>query len=165
MARRRGEDREYAWERLPGETAVQWRAFLSYRDMPASSRSIRAAWLALLKAEGRQPPRYQGTAPSSWRKWSADNQWVARTAEHDGDLDRRARLAMAEDLVRGRQRIKDLGMAGLVKLAQRLHMAQPDEIEMRTWSNMFARCSEMLLRATGGYLPHEGQVEDDEDLD
>ena len=163
--RRRGQDREYSWEQLPGETAHQFRAFTTYRDMPQSMRSIRAAWLAFLEAEDKPPPKNPDVAPSSWRKWSAENGWVQRTADHDADIDRRARLAMAEDLVKARRRIKDLGMAGLVKLAQRLNMAQPDEIEMRTWSNMFARCSEMVLRATGGYLPHDGDDDDDEDLD
>ena len=130
-----------------------------------SERSIRAAWFKHLDAELKPRPSYTTTAPSNWRQWSTANQWVQRASDHDGDLDRRARLRMAEDLIKARNRIKDIGVAALVKLAQRLASASSDEIEMRTWSNMFARASEMVLRATGGYLPQGDSDQDDEDLD
>jgi hypothetical protein len=67
-----------AWDRLPGEPDKAWAAFCSYRDMPVSGRSIKAAQELQTgkKLKTRQPSRH-------WLSWSSKWNWVARARACD----------------------------------------------------------------------------------
>jgi len=82
------------WERQPGEPAKAYAAFCVYRDLPASERSLTAAY-------GRHSGK-NARAPGFWAEWSRDWLWVERAAAYDAYLDgerrriREARLAEIE---------------------------------------------------------------------
>jgi hypothetical protein len=74
------------WERLPGETARAFAAFVLYRDA-GPTRSLVGAYRT---SAGR--PEVVGKAlPGYWREWARANQWQERAAAWDREQDRLAR--------------------------------------------------------------------------
>ena len=75
-----------AWDRQDGEGDKAFAAFVRYRDMHPSVRSIRAAYEAQTgkKLETRQPPR-------QWLTWSSKWQWIDRARAYDAHLELVAR--------------------------------------------------------------------------
>lgn len=68
------------WERLDGETARAFAGFCTFRDMPATERDYRRAWIKHCGAE-------QKKEPSSWRVWAAKYNWRERAVEFDAFMD------------------------------------------------------------------------------
>jgi hypothetical protein len=80
-------DREL-WDRQIGETAKQYAAFLAYRDLGLSARSIPATARVL----GLSPRTGQVGA------WSARNHWRERVDAWDGELERRKQVALTDEI-------------------------------------------------------------------
>lgn len=67
----------HEWDRQPGETAKQHRAFLQYRDL-GPDRSIAAA---VAKLPGRTKAGTKSARP--WERWSAKFNWIERAQAWD----------------------------------------------------------------------------------
>lgn len=103
-----GEDeRIEEWDRLPDEPERAYAAFIAYRDLGPSARSIaRAADVikgkigeslgtgeggrARRNSQGRKKP------PANYEKWSSTYRWVERAAAWDAHLERIARRKQEE---------------------------------------------------------------------
>jgi hypothetical protein len=94
------------FERQPGETDAAWAAFEVYRDLPASGRSVDAAWRT---AKGRKT-----RPPQHWREWSRNYSWADRAADWDREVDEEARQANLRLIVEARKR-----QAGVLQATQR----------------------------------------------
>lgn len=95
-------DRTHPWDRLNSEGAIAHHAFLHYRDMPASHRSVMPALRihnrecrGMTPAPGedygrkKRPRNY-----ASWWRWSRDYEWDSRAAAWDKSLDLSQRAAI-----------------------------------------------------------------------
>jgi hypothetical protein len=74
------------WERQPGESDPAWAAFLVYRDLPASARSI----ARVVSDTGKSRSLIAG--------WSSKWDWPARAKEYDRHKDRQTTLREIEAL-------------------------------------------------------------------
>lgn len=75
---------EHAWERQPGEPDTAWVAFVQYRDLGPSERSL----ARLAQATNKKRELYGG--------WCGKWNWVARCAAYDSWVDRQSKLAEIE---------------------------------------------------------------------
>jgi hypothetical protein len=74
----------HAWDRMEIENAAQFAAFVRYRDLPPSERSVRRAYQEELAARGESERDAQaGYLCQSWRLWARKYRWEARAAEWD----------------------------------------------------------------------------------
>jgi hypothetical protein len=109
----------YPWGPQPGETAMGFQAFCTYRDLPAGKRTIAAV--------GRQ----LGRDPSVLRALSAKFNWVDRAFAFDTWLDRKA----TEELARGRttmlQEHADVAVLARSKILTRLKTLDPNDLSVR----------------------------------
>ncbi len=72
------------WERQPRESAKAFGAFVMYRDLPASERSLVKVAQKLAKSDG------------TVARWSTRFAWVARAEAHDDEQDRHKRAAQTK---------------------------------------------------------------------
>lgn len=77
-----------AWERQPGETQPQYRAFCRYRDLGPGERSLSRAAKSL---------GYRSV--SHLERWSSQNQWLDCVAAYDDHLDEQQRLEYRNNLL------------------------------------------------------------------
>lgn len=80
------------WERQEHESQRAFEAFVHYRNMTPSTRSILAAWKAY---KGPEAAHVEDT-PGHFRRWASKNKWIDRAAAWDREKDRQARQAEIE---------------------------------------------------------------------
>lgn len=121
------DDYTYPWERdkEAGETAAAFAAFVTYRDLPPRSRSLRKAAAAHYHDD---PEAGVGRAKVvQFEKWSAEYDWQVRVEAWDDERDRVRRQAhlravedMAERHARDAAAAQNLALLPLRYLANRL---------------------------------------------
>lgn len=72
------------WERQPGEGIASWQGFTTYRNMGLARSSAKAA-----KKASKQP--------SNYRVLCTENDWVARAAAWDAEVDRHHRKVLLSE--------------------------------------------------------------------
>lgn len=82
---------EMAWERLPGESAKAFAAFMVYRDF-GPGRDVNSAY----RSTTQQQSNCNKIAPRHWRSWSTTFRWFDRAAAYDAHLDRQRVEAAAQ---------------------------------------------------------------------
>lgn len=109
----------YPWGPQPGETAMGFQAFATYRDLPPGKRTIAAV------------ARQIGRDATVLRALSAKFNWVDRAFAFDAWLDKRA----VEDLARGRTAMRqdhaDAAVMARQKILARLKTLDPNEFSVR----------------------------------
>ncbi len=109
------------WEKLGSETPKAYSAFLTYRNMPASRRSIRNAVKELygdiLSSKVRQ-----------FQTWSARYAWVARSGAWDEEVDRVEREEQINAVREMRKRQAKIAQAMQQKAVERLRTMQAAEL-------------------------------------
>ena len=110
-------DAPHPWTRRDGESAKAYEGFALYRDLAPPERSIEAAW-------GRYRPGAK-TVPGYFKQWSADYEWVARTAAYDAHRESERLAAKGTDEIEAfRERQRQLAAATTataVRLLQKLN--------------------------------------------
>lgn len=96
-----------AWERQPGETDKQWRAFKVFRDM-GEDRTIKKTAEKL------------GTHISLMDRWSAKNAWLARARGFDDWADQQLKREMQRGINRMAHRHATVAQSLLGKAIQKL---------------------------------------------
>ncbi len=93
QSRARSAQNAHDWDRLNGEGAKAFQAFTSYRDLPASERSLAAVSQQLSKSK------------SLCARWSTEFRWVERAVAWDSHQDqlRRKRRAAEREKIQERQ--------------------------------------------------------------
>lgn len=141
-----------SWDRRPTETGGAFHAFEHYRDLPASHRSIVAAYNEhLLDCLRRQEGAKR--ASGRWTKWSVDGAWVDRVAAHDVDLGARRRERRAAELERTEDYIVELAGRALARIEERLKEMDPDEIPAAVMDRWLKTLMEVQFRALGNREP------------
>lgn len=103
------------WERIPGETAKAYAAFVCYRDMPTLDRSLRGLAGQL------------GRGASVIANWSRQHGWVARAEAHDQHLDTVA-LAAQDAKVKALAELRaDVAIEAMVLVVKRIRGDEGDE--------------------------------------
>lgn len=99
----------YPWERRPGEASKPYAAFLTFRDLPVSQRSVRAT------------ETIHGT--TTCRNWAVKWDWLARAVAWDDECQRVADLDRLEALrvmhgshARAAKALQDFALAALAHL-------------------------------------------------
>lgn len=108
------------WEKQEFESARAFSAFKTYRDMPANTRSIKNALIAMYG-------RAQESRIRTWYGWSSKFRWVWRASEWDKEKDRleqiehlKAIKEMRSRHVRVGQALFSLGVEGVKKLQEQI---------------------------------------------
>lgn len=91
------------WDRRSGESTKAYRAFCAYRNL-GTDRSLDRA-LDVVLADG-----HKGVL-STFKRWSAKNDWVDRAAAWDVEVDRKARRQLEKDRVAAQKRHMEAGRA------------------------------------------------------
>jgi hypothetical protein len=129
-----------SWEQHPEESSKAFAAFASYRNLPANTRSIDAAWRRVRSTEldAHDPQQFlelkalpTTRAPKTWRDWSARFGWVSRAAAWDAELDRQARQRLVADHKAMLEKHRTLGAGLLAKAAEALTSMAASELEPR----------------------------------
>lgn len=136
------------WERQPNETAKQFEAFCTYRDM-GKKRSQEATAEKLSKSRALVS------------RWSSQNNWVERVALWEDEQDRLIRIELTRDIGAMRKRHADLANAMLIKAAKALAKIPDDEIKASDISRMVETASklERLSKGDVGDVIEERQGE------
>jgi hypothetical protein len=128
------------WEQHPEESSKAFAAFAAYRNLPANTRSIDAAWRRVRSTEldPKDPEQLEEMkalpttrAPKTWRDWSARYSWVSRVAAWDTELDRHARGQLVRDHKAMLDKHRALGAGLIAKAAEALKNMAAAELEPR----------------------------------
>ena len=136
------------WQKQAGETPKAFHAFEHYRDMPTSDRSIDAAYAEHQERCDRRQSSGKRAA-GFWHRWSSSNGWVDRAASHDADLSQRRRERRAAELEEAQDRTATLARGALVRLTQRIHSMDVDEIPAAVLDRWLKTLTDVELRALG----------------
>ncbi len=144
----------------PGESSRAFHGFEHYRDLPADTRSIAAAYQEHLEQCGghRNSPK---TVPGFWKQWSSKHGWVERVKGHDADLSRRQRDRLARELSEAKENAAKVAKAALSLLVYRLKDLDMNEIPVSALGSWFKTFVEVQLRALGDSekLDHKVDIE------
>ena len=78
----RSADLALGWQRLPGESAGDFRAFTYYRNL-GEERTLQKAWEEFSRWERRVQSRQRTKCPGAWTALSSKYRWVDRAAAYD----------------------------------------------------------------------------------
>lgn len=136
------------WERQPNETAKQFEAFCTYRDM-GKKRSQEATAEKLSKSRALVS------------RWSSQNNWVERVAAWEDEQDRLIRIELTRDIGAMRKRHADIAQSMLIKASRALLRIPDDEIKPADISRMVEVASklERLSKGDVGDVVEERQGE------
>ncbi len=140
------------WDRQPGETPRAFHGFVHYRDLPAWSRSIDAAYhehQQQCEGKERDKSKRNPRAPTRWEQWSVNNGWVERVAHYDGFRAEERRLRREQELDDALDETVRLAKSGLARVAQRLRYMGPDEIQASQLDRWIKNLTEVQLKALG----------------
>lgn len=113
----RNADDRLPWEPQPEESRAAAHAWTHFRDLPASRRSVDAAYRQHARScRGRQPGDKQ-RASWLWTTWARRHRWQQRAAAWDAHLDRQAREQKEREQLAARNRHAALANANLRVLA------------------------------------------------
>ena len=131
-----------------GESSKAFHAFSHYRDLPADTRSIAAAYQDHLSQCGgaKNSPK---TAPRFWRQWSSKYNWVERVKGHDADLSRQQRERHARELFEAKDNAAKIAKAAIALLTYRLKDLDVNEIPVSALAAWFKTFVEIHLRVLG----------------
>lgn len=101
------------WERQHKEGAKAFSAFIAYRDLSATERSLRRAVL-------RQYGEFTSSRIRQFQHWSAKFKWVSRALAWDQYVDERAREDLIEQVKKARTRHVQVSQAIQAKALSRL---------------------------------------------
>lgn len=124
------------WERQPDETAKQFEAFCTYRDL-GKTRSQEATAEKLSKSRALVS------------RWSSKNNWVERVAAWEEEQDRLIRIELTKDIGAMRKRHADIAQAMLVKASRALLKIPDDEIKASDISRMVETASKLERLSKG----------------
>ena len=112
-------------DRLPGESARAYRAYLAYRDQ-GPQRSLAAAWTADRQKsdpatkDGKQDRETRRASAGHWPAWSSQWNWVARAAAYDAMVASTQRRAQRHRSVHIEQRRLDFEWTNQERLETRV---------------------------------------------
>lgn len=109
------------WERIPGESPLEYRKFCAYRDMMSADKAARARSLTKLAEEMKVSAQYL-------KQVSRKNNWVSRCEEYDAYLDEKARQQCEAEIIEMRKNHALLASQMLKKAAKRLLTISEEEI-------------------------------------
>lgn len=93
------------WERQKGESLRAFEGFRQYRDMDPLDRSIRKC------VRQNHPPEKYKRLVETFKRWSAENDWVKRVEAWDDEVDRATRATHMNALKEMRERHVKAGRA------------------------------------------------------
>lgn len=116
------DEQAHPWEQQEGEGDKAYQAFIIYRSLPASKRSLRAA------AEQFYKERFKDSNVRTLEGWSSKWGWVLRARQFDAYQDKRhlaqddeARLAMAERHIKEATAMQSVGLEGLRRIQTKMN--------------------------------------------
>ena len=132
------------WERMDGEGAERWAAFLAYRDLGPGRSVVRAA-------------EQVGKSLSLLERWSADNDWVDRVQAWDEHLARVGDEAREDAVREMHDRHARVAMAVQARAVERPASIDPRELTARDIANWLATaCAiERVARGLDAKPPRE----------
>jgi hypothetical protein len=142
-----------AWERQPWENDVAFEMFVHYRDLPATHRSLDAAYRLYTGV-----PEGARVRSRAFRIMSVQNRWVERVEAYSMYNDEHLRQALEEARVRVRLEYLDIGREmrtkateALVVLNALVYETDPETGEKRAKSALSVRQIIELTRAAHDY--------------
>lgn len=100
-----GSEIQAPWERLPTETDRSFGAFMVFLNMQAQSRSVDGAYRLFAGKEGEKKANGKSIpAPPYFEAWAKDNQWLARAAAWDAEIQRQAQAQAVREAVAENQK-------------------------------------------------------------
>ena len=111
------EDNRQPWERMQGETAVQFKYFEVYRQLEPTKRSARAV------------AEIQRKSNETIEKYCTKNNWVERAAAWDDEQTRLARIEQTKEIAEMRKRHAKLAKDMLSKAQAAVDKLDPYEMK------------------------------------
>jgi hypothetical protein len=133
------------WERLHGESAKAFEAFVRYRDMGPERSLAKVA-------------RELGKSTTIIERWSARDSWVQRVAAWEEEQDRIWRdqqVASRREVGRRQLRIANAMQAQLVQALTRLDLAALSPRDLGYWLDISTRVQRQAL-GLGEHVAHTG---------
>ena len=140
------------WDRLEGETPKAYHAFQCYFHLPLGKRTVLRAYKDHVLDNGDKSSadlKAMKRAPSSWKQWSADNNWVHRAELHDDHVEQMANKRWRQQLVKERDRQYQLAVVIQSKVMQRLNSMSLDEIPASAMAGLLRVAGDMAYTALG----------------
>lgn len=146
------------WERQPTESADAWSAFRAYRDLPPAERSL-SRIASEIVAESTGKVRQPDSVRRLLARWSSQHNWQDRTRDWDREVDRRARDADVDEIIRMRKRhasymrsLMEAGIGPAIELverikAQKLSLADMTADDLYRLTVAFARVAPGIVNA------------------
>ena len=155
----RPQDGPEPWRRQPGDTRASFHAFMHYRDLPAWSRSIDAAYhehrRECLQIDDKQDDSKteaedtRRRAPMQWMLWSGKHNWVERSARYDEYRAEERRLKRVQQLDDAQDEIVSVANLAMARVVQRLRLMTADELPSQVIDRWIKTLAEVKLRALG----------------
>lgn len=125
------------WERMPGETALQYKYFETYLNINPVERTVRAA------------AKIWGKSKDTLEKYCTDNNWVERAAAWDDEQAKIARAEQQKEIAEMRQRQARIAKKALDKVEQFIDKLNISDINASNASKLMDSASKLERIARG----------------
>ncbi len=128
------------WHQQPYETTTAYRAFVTYRDIEPSLRSLSRVASELDKGI------------SLIKRWSSRWNWVKRAQEWDAEEDKRLRLSRIEQKRKMDEEHLRIARSGRNKAVQALAKVDPDDLDfsqLTQWLDLWMRWERLIIGEPG----------------
>lgn len=133
------------WERQPDESSKAFAAFVVYRDLGPSKRSLDAVGRRLADAPVKRKRGAHGTILD----WSARYLWVNRASAWDAEQDRIGRQAQLDAIREMHRRHAEAAVSLLTKALDRLKAMKPEELSPAHLLNFVVESAKLERLARG----------------
>jgi hypothetical protein len=159
------DERLHPWDQLPQETDKAYAAFLLFRNLNPSTRTLAAAYEQQREVEnGLKPSAKQAEtkrktgASSHFRIWAASHDWAARAKAFDHYLRQMSEQAILDEVMvaarRGYGLLSRFGVSGMTKATAGMSLLKPEEMTSRD----VAALGNMSVNALAKALPDINQL-------
>ncbi len=128
------------WHQQPYETTTAYRAFVTYRDIEPSLRSLPRVASEL------------GKGISLIKRWSSRWSWVKRAEAWDAEEDKRLRLSRIEAKRKMDEEHLRIACSGRNKAVQALAKVDPDDLnfsQLTQWLDLWMRWERLIIGEPG----------------
>jgi hypothetical protein len=150
-----------SWERLPGESALAYAAFCTFRDY-GPERNIRRAVEAAAAGNGGEAGMNRGKAGKRygmWRAWSTQFRWRERAADYDNYTDKLKRAELRKTIETQGEKHRAVTKKMLEVVEKKLDLMDPADLTQGTVTEWVETAIRADREAAGLVTPNTGKAE------
>ena len=147
-----------SWEKLSGESALNYAAFCAFRDL-GYERNIRRAVEVAEKDKSKWENKYR-----VWRNWSSQFRWKERTEDYDRYLEKLKQAELRKTIEAQGEKHREVTRKMLDVASKKLDTMNPDDLtqsNLTEWVSTAIKAEREaagLVSANGKAEPKQGEL-------